>query len=159
MGGEFGQEREWNHDHSLDWHLVEDPMHRGVQSVVRDLNRLYRDLPALHVHDCDPAGFEWISATDAENSVYAFIRYGGPDDPPILVISNFTPVVRQDYRIGLPRDGRWVERLNTDSAEYGGSNVGNSGEIVAEPVGWQGRSASVSLTLPPLSTMIFQHTG
>jgi 1,4-alpha-glucan branching enzyme len=159
MGGEFGQEREWNHDHSLDWHLLDDPFHRGVQAVVRDLNRLYRDIPALHVHDADPAGFEWINATDADHSVYAFVRNGGPSDPPVLVVSNFTPVVRHGYRLGVPRAGRWDERLNTDAGIYGGSNVGNSGAIHAEPAPWQGRSASVSLTLPPLATIIFQHSG
>ncbi len=159
MGGEFAQEREWNHDYSLDWHLLDDPFHRGVQAVIRDLNRLYRDIPALHLHDSDPAGFEWINATDADHSVYAFVRHGGPSDQPILVVSNFTPVVRHGYKIGVPRAGRWEERLNTDAGIYGGSNVGNSGAIQAEPAPWQGRSASVSLTLPPLSTTIFQHSG
>jgi 1,4-alpha-glucan branching enzyme len=159
MGGEFAQEREWNHDRSLDWHLLADSGHSGVQRLVRDLNRLYTELPALHLHDCNPAGFEWINATDSANSVYSFVRHGGPDDAPVLVISNFTPVVRPNYRVGLPRAGRWVERLNTDAGEYGGSNVGNSGAVWAEPSGWQGRSASASLTLPPLATIILQHSG
>ena len=111
------------------------------------------------MHDSDPAGFEWINATDADHSVYAFVRNGGPSDQPVLVVSNFTPVVRHDYKIGVPRAGRWEERLNTDAGIYGGSNVGNSGAIHAEPAPWQGRSASVSLTVPPLSTTIFQHSG
>jgi 1,4-alpha-glucan branching enzyme len=157
MGGEFGQEREWNHDHSLDWHLLDDPSHRALQSLVRDLNRLYRETPALHVRDADPGGFEWIDATDADNSVYAYVRNGGPDDPPVLVVCNFTPVVRQGYRLGVPREGRWVERLNTDAAIYGGSNVGNSGMVFADSKGWQGRPASLLLTLPPLSTTVLQH--
>jgi 1,4-alpha-glucan branching enzyme len=159
MGGEFAQEREWNHDQSLDWHLLNDPFHRGVQAVVRDLNRLYHDTPALHVHDTDPAGFEWINATDADHSVYAFVRHGGPNDAPVLVVSNFTPIVRHGYKLGVPRAGRWEERLNTDAGIYGGSNAGNSGAIHAEPAPWQGRSASLSLTLPPLATIILQHSG
>jgi 1,4-alpha-glucan branching enzyme len=159
MGGEFAQEREWNHDHSLDWHLLGDPLHSSMQSMVRDLNRLYRELPALHLNDADSRGFEWLNATDAENSAYAFVRYGSPEDAPVLAVCNFTPVVRQGYRIGLPRAGRWVERLNTDAGVYGGSNIGNSGAIHAEPTPWQGRSASASLTLPPLSTTIFQYAG
>jgi len=159
MGGEFAQEREWNHDHSLDWHLLDDAFHRQTQALVKDLNRLYRELPALHHHDCNPAGFEWLNATDADNSTYAYMRYGRPEDPPLLVLCNFTPVVRHEYRLGVPRAGRWIERLNTDAALYGGSNVGNAGAAMAEPAPWQGRSASLLLTLPPLATLIFQHTG
>jgi 1,4-alpha-glucan branching enzyme len=159
MGGEFAQEREWNHDYSLDWHLLGDPLHANMQTLVRDLNRVYRDLPALHVCDSDPAGFEWVDAGDADNSVYSFLRYGGPDDAPVLVVSNFTPVVRYGYRVGVPREGRWVERLNTDAAMYGGSNVGNAGMVVAEPHEWHGRSASLALTLPPLATVVFEHSG
>ncbi|HEX9905659.1 MAG TPA: alpha amylase C-terminal domain-containing protein, partial [Propylenella sp.] len=159
MGGEFGQEREWSHDHSLDWHLLEDPLHRNLQTLVRDLNELYRSVPALHVRDAEPAGFEWLNATDSDNSVYVYARHGGPEDAPVLVVCNFTPVVRHDYRVGVPRAGRWLERLNTDAAAYGGSNIGNAGEVWAEPAAWQGRPASVSLTVPPLATMIFQHVG
>jgi 1,4-alpha-glucan branching enzyme len=159
MGGEFAQEREWNHDHSLDWHLLDDAAHRQTQTLVKDLNRLYRELPALHHQDCDPAGFEWLNATDSDNSTYAYLRYGRPEDPPLLVVCNFTPVVRHDYRLGVPRAGRWTERINTDAALYGGSNVGNAGAVVAEPAPWQGRSASLSLTLPPLATLILQHAG
>jgi 1,4-alpha-glucan branching enzyme len=159
MGGEFAQEREWNHDHSLDWHLLGDPLHSSMQSLVRDLNRVYREIPALHVHDTEPRGFEWLNATDSDNSVYAFTRHGGPDDAPALVVCNFTPVVRENYRLGVPRAGHWAERLNTDAAIYGGSNVGNAGGVRAEPTPWQGRSASLELTLPPLSTTIFQHKG
>jgi 1,4-alpha-glucan branching enzyme len=157
MGGEFGQEREWSHDHSLDWHLLEDSAHRTLQDLVRDLNRIYRDVPALHVRDADPGGFEWVSATDADNSAYAYLRHGGPDDPPVLVVCNFTPVVRHNYHVGVPRGGQWIERLNTDAAIYGGSNIGNSGTVFADEKGWQGRPASLSLTLPPLSTIILQH--
>jgi 1,4-alpha-glucan branching enzyme len=159
MGGELAQEREWNHDHSLDWHLLGDPLHAGMQSLVRDLNRLYRETPALHARDTDPSGFEWIEATDADNSIYAYVRYGGPDDAPVLVVCNLTPVVRHGHRVGAPRPGRWVERFNSDAGIYGGSNVGNSGAVHAEPSGWQGRSASLSLTLPPLATIVLQHAG
>jgi 1,4-alpha-glucan branching enzyme len=159
MGGEFGQEREWNHDHSLDWHLLAEPLHARLQACVRDLNRLYRELPALHLRDAEPGGFEWLNATDADNSVYAYARFGGADDAPVLVACNFTPVVRENYRLGVPRPGRWIERLNTDSEVYGGSNIGNAGAVWAEPAAWQGRSASVSLTLPPLATLIFQYAG
>jgi len=157
MGGEFGQEREWNHDQSLDWHLLGDGLHAGLQRLVRDLNRLYRELPQLHLHDADPAGFEWINATDADNSVYSYLRKGGPEDGPVLVVCNFTPVVRHGYRVGVPRTGRWVELLNSDAAEYGGGNIGNGGAVWAEPAGWQGRSASLALTIPPLATVILRH--
>jgi 1,4-alpha-glucan branching enzyme len=159
MGGEFAQEREWNHDHSLDWHLLGDSLHAGVQSLVRDLNRLYRETPALHVKDVESSGFEWIQATDADNSVYAYVRHGRSEDAPVLVVCNFTPVVRHGYRLGVSRPGAWIERLNTDAASYGGSNVGNSGAVYAEPSPWQGRSASLSLTLPPLATIVLQHAG
>ena len=159
MGGEFAQEREWNHDQSLDWHLLDDSLHRSMQSLVRDLNHLYRSTPALHARDVDPGGFEWLNATDADQSVYAYLRHGGPDDPPVLVVCNFTPVVRENYRLGVPRAGEWVEALNTDAGHYGGSNVGNSGSVRAEAAPWQGRSASISLTLPPLATLVLRYAG
>ncbi len=157
MGGEFAQEREWNHDRSLDWHLVGDPGHRGVQDLVRDLNRAYREIPALHVKDTDPAGFEWLEGADAERSVLAYARHGNDGDSPVVVLCNFTPMVREGYRVGVPRPGRWRERLNTDSAGYGGSNVGNLGGVESEPVPWHGRPASILLTLPPLATLILEH--
>ena len=157
MGSEFAQEREWNHDHSLDWHLIEDAPHRDVQNLVRDLNRLYRELPALHVLDAEPAGFEWLDGNDADNSAYAYARHGQAKDASVVVICNFTPIVRQSYRVGVPRAGRWVERLNTDAAIYGGSNVGNAGLVATEPVAWHGRPESLSLTLPPLATIVLQH--
>ncbi len=149
MGAEFGQEREWNHDHSLDWHLLEQARHQGVQAVVRDLNVLYRDVPALHELDCDPAGFEWIVANDANHSVLAWMRKGGSGRARCLVIANLTPTVHRDYRVRVPFTGRWREALNTDSAHYGGTNVGNdgvvetSGDIIPE----------LRLTLPPLGVI------
>ena len=159
MGGEFAQEAEWSHDHSLDWYILDYEDHLGVQNLVRDLNRLYREMPALHAKDCDRAGFDWIDWQDADNSIFAFIRMGGDNDPPVVVVSNMTPVVRENYRLGVPRTGRWREVLNTNSAVYGGSNVGNAGGVQAEPVESHGRPASVLLGLPPLSTLVFEHVG
>ncbi len=154
MGGEFGQEREWSHDRSLDWHLLGQPDHRGLQTLVRDLNRLYRQTPALHERDCDPAGFSWIEAGDADRSVLAYLRKGGPGAPPAVAVCNFTPIVRHNYRIGVPVSGDWDERLNTDASVYGGSNVGNSGRVQAEKTPCHGQPASLELTLPPLATIV-----
>jgi 1,4-alpha-glucan branching enzyme len=156
MGGEFAQSREWSHDRELDWHELDDPKHKGVQRLVRDLNLLLRAAPALHRMDSDPAGFAWVEANDTDNSVLAFLRLAG-EATPALVVCNFTPVVRQDYRVGVPRAGRWVERINTDAQDYGGSGVGNLGKIEGEPVPAHGRPFSLRLTLPPLSTLIFEH--
>ena len=156
MGGEFAQDSEWSHERSLDWHLLDDHMHRGVQSLVRDLNRLYRITPALHVYDAEGRGFEWVDASDNEASVLSFLRWGHEGDAPVLVVCNFTPVPRQNYRIGVPRGGKWVERINTDSHDYGGSGVGNGGEVVANDIGWHGRPYSLNLTLPPLGTLILE---
>jgi 1,4-alpha-glucan branching enzyme len=157
MGGEFGQESEWNHDQSLDWHLLADAPHRGVQALVRDLNKLYRSTPSLHQLDCEPGGFDWIDAADAAQSVLSFIRYGGSEAAPVVVVCNFTPNVRHGFRLGVPRGGRWVERLNTDSAAYGGSNVGNLGGVDAQEEPAHGRPFSVELSLPPLSTLVLEH--
>ena len=156
MGGEFGQEREWSHDRSLDWHLLSDPSHAGLKGLVADLNKLYRGSRALHVLDTDASGFEWIEASDADQSVFAYLRKGGPDDPPVLVVCNFTPVVREGFRVGVPAGGAWIERLNTDASFYGGSNVGNGGLVHSEPVPWHGRSHSLNLTLPPLATLVLE---
>jgi 1,4-alpha-glucan branching enzyme len=156
MGGEFAQEREWNHDHSLDWNLLSDASHRGVQSLVRDLNRLYRRLPALHELDCEPEGFEWIDASDAAHSVLAYMRRGREGAPPALVVCNFTPVVRYGYRVGVPEAGRWVECFNSDAETYGGSNVGNAGAVLAVEETVHGRPYSLELTLPPLATVVFE---
>ncbi len=155
MGGEFAQWREWNHDASLDWHLLEYDPHRGVQNLVRDLNRVYRELPALHRRDCEDGGFSWVVVDDAEQSVFAFLRYGNAGDAPVLVVSNFTPVPRYGYRVGVPRAGFWREAINSDAASYGGSNLGNTGGRKAEPVPTHGHAQSLVLTLPPLATLIF----
>ena len=156
MGGELAQEREWNHDASLDWHLLDDPMHHGVQTVVRDLNRLYRELPALHRRDCESEGFEWLELHDSEQSVLVFMRRAG-DAPNVVVACNFTPLPRYGYRVGVPLPGYYRERLNTDAALYGGANIGNGGGVAADQVASHGRPCSLSLTLPPLATVIFEH--
>ena len=145
MGCEFAQEREWNHDAGLDWHLLSDANHSGAQALVRDLNAIYRALPALHELDCEPQGFEWIDASDHERSVIAYLRRGRDPDSIAVVVCNFTPVPRPNYRVGVPMPGFYAERLNTDSAFYGGSNVGNGGGVMAEPQGWHGRPHSIEL--------------
>ncbi|MBZ8133695.1 1,4-alpha-glucan branching protein GlgB [Afifella sp. IM 167] len=157
MGGEIAQYREWSHDSSLDWHLLQHEPHAGMQRLVRDLNALYQETPALYERDCEPAGFQWIDASDADQSVFSFLRRGEKADDVVAVICNFTPIVREGYRIGLPFAGRWQERLNTDSATYGGSNVGNGGEVFAGEEGWHGQPASVALTLPPLGVLILKY--
>jgi len=155
MGCEFAQGREWNHAQSLDWHELEMPAHLGVQSLVRDLNALYRDNPALHVNDTRPEGFVWLEANDADASVFAYVRKGAPGDPMVVVALNMTPVER-NYRLGLPAVGQWDEVLNTDAAAYGGGNRGNLGGVRAEPVPWHGQAQSARVTLPPLSAVIFR---
>ena len=155
MGGEIGQWREWQHDQSLDWHLLEKPEHAGIQKWIGDLNRSYRSEPALHELDCDPAGFEWIDCRDAESSVVSLLRKARRDDRTVLVICNFTPVPRLNYQVGVPRGGLWRELLNSDAKDYGGSGMGNMGEVEAAPVPAHGRHFSLLLTLPPLSTLFF----
>ena len=157
MGCEFAQEREWNHDRSLDWHLLADGAHAGVQRLLRDLNQLYRQTPALHQRDFTPDGFEWLEHDDAQRSVLAFIRRGHDARRFIVVVCNFTPSPQHGYRIGVPEPGVYRERLNTDSVHYGGSNVGAPyGEITSEPIAWHGRPHSIGMTLPPLATVFFE---
>jgi 1,4-alpha-glucan branching enzyme len=158
MGCEFAQEREWSHDHSLDWHLLADPGHRGIQNLVRDLNDIYRTLPALHQRDCDPAGFEWIDGGNANDSALVYLRKGGEGTPPVLVVCNFTPVVRHDFRVGLPQGGEWRERLNTDAGAYGGSNIVNTPRA-ADDIPQHGRPHSLSLTLSPLAVSVWIAEG
>jgi len=159
MGGEFAQEREWNHNTSLDWHLLDDPAHEGVRRLVRDVNGLYRGVPALHELDCDAAGFEWIDCTDFESSVFAYLRRGRDDGEFAVVVCNFTPIVRENYRIGVPAGGLYRECLNTDSEIYGGSNVGNGGAVMAVEIEHHGRPFMLDLTLPPLATLVFVPFG
>jgi len=156
MGGEFGQWREWTHDESLDWHLLQYLPHSGVQRWVSDLNRLYRSQPALHQADFSPAGFEWIDCNDVENSVVSLIRKGHDAKDIVLVVCNFTPVTRFGYRVGVPIPGYWKELLNSDAKEYGGSGQGNLGGMEAEPVPFHGRPYSLNITLPPLAALFFK---
>jgi len=159
MGCEFGQKAEWNHDGSLQWELLDDPRHAGVRRLVGDLNHLYRSHPSLHDSDGDADGFSWIVGDDQANSVVAFLRTSiGGDRSPMLVICNFTPVPRFGYRVGVPDTGRgrdWQEILNTDSAIYSGTNLGNLGQVTATMEPSHGYPLSVVLTLPPLSTVVF----
>jgi 1,4-alpha-glucan branching enzyme len=159
MGQEFGQPDEWNHDVELPWALLADARHQGVQRLVRDLNVLYRGWPALHRRDCEAQGFEWIAAQDAGLSILAWVRRNG-NDAPVLVVCNFTPLPRYELRLGVPTGiARWREALNTDSAFYGGSDLGNGGrEITTEEVGSHGRAQSIRLTLPPLATLFLVPT-
>jgi 1,4-alpha-glucan branching enzyme len=159
MGGEFGQWREWVHDGSLDWDLLAYPLHAGLQRWIEDLNRLYRNEPALHEMDCHPAGFEWIDCDDADSSVVTLIRKGKSTSTIILVVCNFTPVPRYSYRIGSPRSGLWHEILNSDASDYGGSNMGNLGGVGTAPVPLHGRPYSLTITLPPLSVSFFKNLG
>jgi 1,4-alpha-glucan branching enzyme len=152
MGCEFGQEREWDHDSSLDWHLLQQADHAGIQKLVRDLNRLYRETPALHQLDCEAAGFTWLIADDTDRSVFAWLRNGSEPGMRCLAVLNFTPEVRRGYRIKVPSGGPWREIFNSDSEIYGGTNVGNAGVVVAAPTDTGGE---LSLTLPPLAGVIF----
>jgi 1,4-alpha-glucan branching enzyme len=157
MGSEIGQRREWHHDRGLDWHLLgEGPYHRGLQRLVRDLNWLYRRERALHQLDADPAGFAWIDCADWEQSVVSFLRRARDADDAVLVVCNFTPVPRHPYRVGVPWPGYYVELINSDAREYGGSNCGNEGGAWAEPTPWQGQPHSVVLTLPPLAVLFLK---
>jgi 1,4-alpha-glucan branching enzyme len=150
MGDEFAQDSEWNHDHSLPWHLLARPEHAGMRNLVRDLNNLYRSLPAMHELDCDPAGFEWLVTDDANHSVFAWLRKGKDPKSRCLVAVNFTPEVRRDYCIRVPFAGRWREILNTDASFYGGSDMGNAGGISAVVTA---ESPELRLVLPPLSAV------
>jgi 1,4-alpha-glucan branching enzyme len=155
MGGELAQRREWNHDGSLDWHLASDRMHGGVMHLVGELNRILR-MKAMHELDLDPAGFEWIDANDADQSVLSFERRDRAGNR-VVVVLNATPIVRRNYRIGVDRAGVWHELLNTDAPAFGGSGQGNLGGVEAAPVPSHGRPFSLNLTLPPLSAIFLTH--
>jgi len=156
MGGEFAQRAEWHHATSLEWHLLAYEPHQGIQRLVADLNRLYAAEPALHEVDFDWHGFEWIDCNDADSSVLSFLRRAKNPENFLVVVTNFTPVVREAYRVGVPAPGFYREVLNTDAGVYGGSNVGNRGGVQAEPVPWLGRPYSLTLRLPPLGTLFFK---
>ena len=156
MGDEFGQVREWGHDMSLEWHVLQYPVHSGAQKWVEQLNRLYRSEPALHEIETDPAGFEWVDCNDTASSVISLLRKGKRPEDTILIVCNFTPVSRDTYRIGVPHDGYWRELLNSDATDYAGSGVGNLGGKQAEEIPVHGRPYSLSLTLPPLGIVFFK---
>ncbi|MBD3886034.1 1,4-alpha-glucan branching protein GlgB [Phormidium tenue FACHB-886] len=156
MGAELGQWGEWNHNASLDWHLLEYSSHAGLQKWVTDLNQFYRSQPAMHKLDCDPAGFEWVDCNDAENSVFTLLRKSKTEEDTILIACNFTPVPRHDYRVGVPRAGVWQELLNSDAAMYGGSGLGNWGSKATDSIPCNGHPVSLSLTLPPLAVVFFK---
>lgn len=155
MGGEFGQWREWNHDTSLDWHVLNYPQHRGVHQWIKDLNRLYKTEKSMHELDCENAGFEWIDANDYEHSVLSFMRKDSRGNK-IIVVCNFTPVTHFSYMVGIPEAGRYIELLNGDAREYGGSGQGNLGKIETNPIPLHGRPYSVTLNLPPLAVLFLK---
>jgi len=161
MGAEIGPWREWDHDRGLEWGLLRYPLHGGLQRWVEDLNRLYRTEPALHQLDFAPEGFEWIDCGDADQSVVGFTRHAAPglEDEVILAVCNFTPVERHNYRVGVPRAGRWRELLNSDAESYGGSGQGNYGAVDAVPMRYHGRANSINLTVPPLSIVLLKPEG
>jgi 1,4-alpha-glucan branching enzyme len=156
MGGEFGQWREWNHDGSLDWHLLEQDAHRQLQLLVGDLNHLYRSEPALHRQDCQPGGFEWVDCNDSEQSTLSWLRCGTDPGDRLLVVCNLTPVPRPNSRVGVPCGGFWQEIFNSEAQQYGGSGHGNFGGVEASPLSWHGRSHSLTITLPPLGAVVFK---
>jgi 1,4-alpha-glucan branching enzyme len=158
MGGEFGQRREWQHDESLEWHVLAYPLHAGVRRWVRDLNRLYRETAALHELDFSNAGFSWVDCDDADVSVISFLRRSSCGAL-ALIVCNFTPVPRPSYRVGVPRGGRWHERLNSDAADYGGSGQGNMGALDTEAHSAHGQPQSLALRLPPLAVLILTPVG
>ncbi|WP_108814060.1 1,4-alpha-glucan branching protein GlgB [Loktanella sp. Alg231-35] len=155
MGCEFAQPEEWNHDAALNWEAADQPAHKGVQNLVRDLNRLYRETPALHVMDCEADGFQWLNG-DAAQSTMGYMRMGAKGDPPVIVMCNFTPVTRSEFRVGVPLAGHWEEVLNTDAAAYGGGNRGNLGGVDSVPEAADGQEQSVQLVLPPLSVVVLR---
>jgi 1,4-alpha-glucan branching enzyme len=154
MGAELANPLEWNHDTGLPWHLLDDPRHRGVQQLLADLNAAYRDLPALWRRDTTAEGFRWVVGDDRAQSVFAFLRLGAEGDAPVLSVTNFTPLPRGGYRIGVPRPGLWQERVNSDATQYGGSGIGNGGQVMAEPVPMHGFDHSVVVTVPPLGSLL-----
>ena len=159
MGCEFGQRAEWNFDQGLDWHCLEHNNHKGVQQLIKDLNKLYKNMPALHQLDCEKSGFDWIDHTNAEQSIYSFVRYSNDGSNPVLVVCNFTPNVVHNYRLGTPKSGYHKEIFNSDASIYGGSDVGNLAGVHSSALAWQGREQSIEITVPPLATVMFEIEG
>ncbi len=158
MGDEIGQWQEWNHDGSIDWDLLQYPSHDGLRRWVEDLNRLYREEPAMHELDFDPSGFAWLDPNDSENSVLSFARRARDSNGMVVALFNATPVPRHGYRIGVPQMGVWKELLNSDAEIYGGTGVGNYGEVETTPVPWHGQPRSLKLSLPPLGAIFLRHS-
>jgi 1,4-alpha-glucan branching enzyme len=158
MGDDIAQWREWDHDSSVDWHLLQDERHAGIQRWVRDLNRAVLAEPALHRLDFDPEGFRWIGANDAESGVLSFLRCA-PRCAPVMVVLNLTPVPRYDYRVGAPAGGFWRELLNSDASVYGGSGVGNMGGVHASDRPWNGMPCSIEVAAPPLAGIFLRYDG
>jgi 1,4-alpha-glucan branching enzyme len=156
MGAEIGQWWEWNHDDSLQWHLLDYAPHRGLQQYIADLNRLYQSEPALHQVDFDWQGFQWIDLHDSDNSTLTYIRYAQDKTDCVVCACNFTPIPREQYRMGVPTGGLYRELLNSDSEIYGGSNIGNGGSVQADPIPWHNQPFSLLVTLPPLSVVLFK---
>ncbi|MEX0326656.1 MAG: 1,4-alpha-glucan branching protein GlgB [Puniceicoccaceae bacterium] len=159
MGCDFGQSEEWSYDHSLSWHLLQYKDHSGIRDIIRDLNKLYREEPALALGDTDPSGFEWITASDADSSVIAFLRKSKRPEDTILVVGHYTPITRYGYTIGVPYPGHWKEVLNSNAEVYGGDGTGNLGGMDSDPIAWDGHNHSLKLTLPSNSTSIFKFSG
>jgi 1,4-alpha-glucan branching enzyme len=155
MGGEIAQWSEWQHDSSVDWHLLEWQDHRGMQKWISDLNNFYRNEPAMYEYDLDPAGFEWIDIHDWQNSTVVVLRKGRTTNAKVVIACNFTPVPRENYRVGVPWSGYWREALNSDAWEYAGSGMGNAGGVMAERIESHGREYSINITLPPLAAVFF----
>jgi len=155
MGMEFGQWNEWNHESSLDWHLLENLNHAGLQQFMKDLNNIYRKYPALYEVDFDHEGFRWIDANDSQNSILSFARYNAEKDQQVVIVANFTPVPRYNYRIGVPEDGNWSEIINSDATAYGGSGMGNMGTVESHPVPYHDEDHSINIMIPPLAVVMF----
>jgi len=155
MGMEIGQWKEWNHESSLDWHLLENLNHLGLQQYMRDLNNIYRRYPALHQVDFDHEGFRWVDANDSQNSIFSFVRYDKKKEQQVVAVLNFTPVPRYNYRIGVPDDGYWMEILNSDASQYGGSGAGNMGAVESHPVPYHDEEHSINILIPPLAIVMF----
>ena len=156
MGGELAQRREWDHDTGLDWHLLDSEMHRGVNSLVRDLNNFYRQSPALHELDSSADGFSWLQHENSEQSIFSWLRRGREQHACAVIVSNMTPNTHHDYRVGVPMAGWYKECINTDARDYGGSGQGNRGGLHSDDVSWNSQPCSLSITVPPLSTVIFE---
>jgi 1,4-alpha-glucan branching enzyme len=155
MGMEFGQWNEWNYESSLDWHLLEYDKHTKLQFFIKDLNSVYKRFPALYENDFTSEGFKWIDANDSRNSVFSFIRYDQQKEHPVLIIANFTPVPRFNYRVGVPDDAKWLEILNSDAPQYGGSGMGNFGAVDSNPLPYHNEEQSINIMIPPLGIVMF----